>query len=66
MALLHSRVSEVFYLCKMEATGGLGGCAGVPGLEGVNHRFRVWKWIGDGDGEESGVEVLQVDRGIDA
>jgi len=59
MALLHSRVKDVFYLFPMEKTGGLGatldskrgGGTGlvresVPGLKGVNHRFGIWRWTG--------------------
>lgn len=44
MALLHSRVREVFYLFPMEKTGGCGSITCVPRLEGVNHRFAVNKW----------------------
>ncbi|KAL7280180.1 hypothetical protein ACG7TL_006599 [Trametes sanguinea] len=44
MALLHSRVKEVFYLFPMEKTGGCGSITCVPRLEGVNHRFAVNKW----------------------
>lgn len=28
----------------MPQTGGCGGATCVPGLEGVNHRYKVWKW----------------------
>ena len=44
MALLHSRVKEVFYLIPMSKTGGCGSIACVPRLEGVNHRFNIGKW----------------------
>lgn len=44
MALLHSRVREVFYLFPMEKTGGCGSTTCVPRLQGVNHRFAVNKW----------------------
>ena len=44
MALLHSRVKEVFYLVPMEKTGGCGGLACLPKLEGVNHRFGISRW----------------------
>ncbi|KZS99624.1 cytidine deaminase-like protein, partial [Laetiporus sulphureus 93-53] len=46
MALLHSRVREVFYARRMPQTGGCGGIACVPALEGVNHRFGVNVWKG--------------------
>ncbi|KAH9160662.1 cytidine deaminase-like protein [Lactarius sanguifluus] len=44
MALLHSRVKEVFFLIPMERTGGCGGAVCVPRLEGVNHRFAIGQW----------------------
>ncbi|KAG9315928.1 hypothetical protein JVU11DRAFT_3579 [Chiua virens] len=44
MALLHSRVKEVFYLIPMPYTGGCGSLACVPALKGVNHRFSVAIW----------------------
>jgi len=60
MALLHSRVKDVFYIFPMLRTGGLGGSRdnesgsggtgvvkeSIPGLKGVNHRFGIWRWIG--------------------
>jgi len=48
MALLHSRVKEVFYLIPMEKTGGCGGLACLPKLDGVNHRFGISRWVQDG------------------
>ena len=58
MALLHSRVKEVFYLIPMPKTGGCGGLTCVPRLEGVNHRYAIGAWkIGEGDGEENGEGV---------
>ena len=44
MALLHSRVARVVYLIPMDGTGGCGGLACLPRLEGVNHRFGILKW----------------------
>lgn len=44
MALLHSRVKEVFYSKAMGKTGGCGGSACVSKLEGVNHRFGIAQW----------------------
>lgn len=46
MSLLHSRVKDVFYIFPMEKTGGCGGAACLPKLEGVNHRFNIYKWGG--------------------
>jgi tRNA-specific adenosine deaminase 3 len=44
MALLHSRVAKVMYLIPMDKTGGCGGSARLPRLEGVNHKFGILKW----------------------
>ena len=44
MALIHSRVKEVFYLHPMPQTGGCGGLACLPTLKGVNHRFGICQW----------------------
>ncbi len=46
MALLHSRVKDVFYVFPMPQTGGCGGLVkeSVPGLRGVNHRFGIFRW----------------------
>ncbi|TFK40622.1 hypothetical protein BDQ12DRAFT_733838 [Crucibulum laeve] len=44
MALLHSRVKEVVYLYPMTKTGGCGGSACLPTLNGVNHRFGICTW----------------------
>lgn len=44
MALLHSRVKEVIFLYSMPKTGGCGGITCLPWLQGVNHRFGVFKW----------------------
>lgn len=44
MALLHSRVAKVMYLIPMDKTGGCGGSACLPRLEGVNHRFGILRW----------------------
>jgi tRNA-specific adenosine deaminase 3 len=62
MALLHSRVKEIFYLIPMEKTGGCGGLACLPKLEGVNHRFGILKWT---EGA-FGAGHLQLDPTIDA
>ncbi|KAI0081582.1 hypothetical protein K474DRAFT_1249490 [Panus rudis PR-1116 ss-1] len=58
MALLHSRVKEIFYLIPMEKTGGCGSVACVPKLEGVNHRYAISRWkIGEGGISRTGLEV---------
>ncbi|KAL1736663.1 hypothetical protein EV714DRAFT_198278 [Schizophyllum commune] len=53
MALLHSRVKEVIYLIPMNATGGCGGATCLPWLQGVNHRFRIGRWKGEGQGKDA-------------
>ncbi|PBK97822.1 cytidine deaminase-like protein [Armillaria gallica] len=62
MALLHSRVKEVFYLIPMEKTGGCGGVTCLPTLPGVNHRFTVWRWR-DGDFD---VDCIRIHENSDA
>ncbi|KAJ8080714.1 tRNA-specific adenosine deaminase subunit tad3 [Marasmius tenuissimus] len=69
MALLHSRVKEVFYLIPMARTGGCGGdgagtCPPIPWLKGVNHRFEICRWTGEGRGIDS--EGLRIDEDLDA
>lgn len=64
MALLHSRVKEIFYLVPMAKTGGCGSTTCVPKLDGVNHRYgiglwkNVQKWAEDSN--------VQVDEALDA
>ncbi|KAH9038244.1 hypothetical protein EDB85DRAFT_1934288 [Lactarius pseudohatsudake] len=58
MALLHSRVKEVFFLIPMGRTGGCGGAVCVPRLEGVNHRFAIGQWkVGAGGVSAHGLEI---------
>ncbi|KAH9949884.1 hypothetical protein B0H21DRAFT_72779 [Amylocystis lapponica] len=58
MALLHSRVKEIFYLVPMAGTGGCGSVTCIPKLNGVNHRFGINKWHVDPDWiEESGLVI---------
>jgi tRNA-specific adenosine deaminase 3 len=73
MALLHSRVREVFFLIPMPSTGGCGGSDGehksvcVSKLDGVNHRFRIGQWRrGRGLGLHWRKLLLDVDVSIDA
>ncbi|KIJ26680.1 hypothetical protein M422DRAFT_191895, partial [Sphaerobolus stellatus SS14] len=46
MAILHSRVREIVYLYPMPQTGGCGSVTCVPALQGVNHRYTIWRWRG--------------------
>ncbi|WWD18013.1 hypothetical protein CI109_102460 [Kwoniella shandongensis] len=54
MALLHSRVKEVFYVFPRKNGGGFentkeGGGFGIHARRDLNHRFEVWKWDGEVD-----------------
>jgi len=64
MALLHSRVKEVFFLVPMGRTGGCGGAACVPKLEGVNHRFAIGRWKAGAGGVSA--EGLEIHEDIDS
>ena len=66
MALLHSRVKEVFYLIPMEKIEGCGGLTCVPRLEGVNHRYAVNVWKGGDEEEWMKRWRLKVDDACDA
>jgi tRNA-specific adenosine deaminase 3 len=44
MALVHSRVKEIFYIYPMSQTGGCGGRTIVSELPTINHRFNIWQW----------------------
>jgi len=61
MALLHSRVKEIFYIFPMALTGGCGGSVCVPRLPSVNHRFMIGRWKDD-----RGLEGLQIEEDSDA
>ncbi|KAH7922039.1 hypothetical protein BV22DRAFT_1018099 [Leucogyrophana mollusca] len=62
MALLHSRVKEVFYLVPMPLTGGCGGLTCLPALKPVNHRFTIAQWkAGKGD-----LSPITLDENTDA
>lgn len=48
MALLHSRVSRIFYGAANPKTGILGSRATLHSVPGLNHRYQVWnKLLGD-------------------
>ncbi|KAH9851569.1 hypothetical protein C2E23DRAFT_895739 [Lenzites betulinus] len=68
MALLHSRVKEVFYLFPMDKTGGCGSITCVPRLEGVNHRFAINKWRFSRGDASAWMETagLRIDETFDA
>ena len=70
MALLHSRAARVIYLVPMDGTGGPGGLACLPRLEGVNHRFGILRWkerdrvsLGLSGGD---LKKLEVENNLDA
>ncbi|KAI0301142.1 hypothetical protein B0F90DRAFT_1810171 [Multifurca ochricompacta] len=64
MALLHSRVKEVFFLIPMGRTGGCGGAVCVPKLDGVNHRFSIGWWKPGAGGVSA--DGLEIDEDIDS
>jgi tRNA-specific adenosine deaminase 3 len=76
MALLHSRVKEVFYLYPMPKTGACGSLTCLPTLKGVNHRFSICQWrdidsLGlaaakEGEFADGHEWALWVDEGLDA
>lgn len=64
MALVHSRVSRIFFIHSMPQTGGCGGCTAITGLNGVNHRYEVYKW--DETIEDIGAGGLAIEETVDA
>ncbi|KAL7420180.1 tRNA-specific adenosine deaminase subunit tad3 [Cryptotrichosporon argae] len=57
MALLHSRVSQVFYVHPSNG-GGFEGVYQVHGRKDLNHRFEVYRWRGE-------VEALDLPDGVE-
>lgn len=51
MALLHSRVREVFFVFPRPRAGGFEGSFGVHSRRDLNHRFDAWRWTGEVDVE---------------
>ena len=62
MALLHSRVREVFYVFPRRRGGGFEGAFGVHARKDLNHRFEVWRW--KGEVSEDLKRELEVDEGV--
>lgn len=52
MALLHSRVREVYFIYPRPRAGGFEGSFGVHSRRDLNHRFDAWRWCGDLAGAE--------------
>lgn len=48
MALLHSRISNLFFVKKSSGSGGCGSEYSVHEDKGLNHKFEVWEWKGKG------------------
>ena len=61
MALLHSRVKEVYYIFPRTKGGGFGEIS-VHDRKDLNHRFEVWRWMGELD--EATREALQIDEDV--
>lgn len=64
MALLHSRVREVFYIFPSGRSGGFEGEFGLHSRKDLNHRFEVWKWKNVDISDEER-ELLRIDEGIE-
>lgn len=60
MALLHSRVSMIFYGTGNEQCGVLGTKALLHTLPGLNHRYKVWSSVLEGECRETaeGLEIV--------
>ncbi|PPR05353.1 hypothetical protein CVT24_007967 [Panaeolus cyanescens] len=65
MALLHSRVKEIIYLYPMPKTGGSGGCACLPQLKGVNHRYTILQWKVDTPFGRFSETPLEIEASVD-
>ncbi|KAJ8683911.1 hypothetical protein QAD02_019703 [Eretmocerus hayati] len=61
MALLHSRVSRIFYGTSNPRTGILGSKAVLHSVPGLNHRYQVWSSLL----EEECAQILQKCRVVD-
>lgn len=64
MALLHSRVREVFYVFPTGKSGGFEGEFGLHSRKDLNHRFEVWKWK-QVDLTDQERELLAIPSGIE-
>jgi tRNA-specific adenosine deaminase 3 len=62
MALLHSRVREVFYVFPRKRGGGFESAFGVHGRKDLNHRYDVWRYTGGLNRELE--EALRIDEEI--
>ncbi|OCF55599.1 hypothetical protein L486_07083 [Kwoniella mangroviensis CBS 10435] len=63
MALLHSRVKEVFYVFDRSHGGGFSGSGlGINARNDLNHKFHAWKY--DGTVDERTKELLKFDEDI--
>ena len=65
MSLLHSRISQLYYVKTAPGSGGCGSLYKVHEDGGLNHRYEVWEWIDD-DGKGSptlgrGIRELEID-----
>nr|XP_018267059.1 uncharacterized protein I303_01042 [Kwoniella dejecticola CBS 10117]OBR89217.1 hypothetical protein I303_01042 [Kwoniella dejecticola CBS 10117] len=63
MALLHSRVREVFYIFPRKKGGGFNGSElGIHARKDLNHRFEAWRY--DGHIEEETRRALDVEEDL--
>ncbi|GAA5930466.1 Tad3p [Sporobolomyces koalae] len=62
MALLHSRVAQLYYVKNAPGSGGCGSLYKVHEDGGLNHKYEVWEWVPkDGSRIGEGIDELAVD-----
>lgn len=57
MALVHSRVRDVYFLHKSSSCGGCGSIYGVHEMPGLNHHFEAWYLTQDYHNLRNGLEI---------
>ncbi|XP_078032958.1 putative inactive tRNA-specific adenosine deaminase-like protein 3 [Augochlora pura] len=63
MALVHSRVSRIFYGIANETTGVLGSRTVLHSVPGLNHRYQVWSGILEEECRQASQEIAR--RNVD-
>ncbi|RUS17761.1 cytidine deaminase-like protein [Endogone sp. FLAS-F59071] len=49
MALVHSRIARVFYARPSPSSGGLGSVYKIHSYPSLNHHYKVFRWVGEGE-----------------
>lgn len=57
MSLLHSRISQLYFIKSSNGSGGCGSVYSVHEDGGLNHRFEVWQWSGENDESGKGLGI---------